>query len=172
MKTLVRFFIGLFLLVYSSQMYAQKQIGPALTYGTEIDRVGLVLNANIQINDTWELSPSFTFYFPKTYDFVTTKVSSNMFALDVDAHYLFQVSEFKLYPLGGLNFTYATSKISHGEPLLDDPLDTDSIVKIGLNLGGGASYPFSDRLTGFGEFKFTLNAFERISLTTGLLFNL
>ena len=172
MKPLLKLLITLFLLGYAGYLMAQKNVGPGLTYGTEIDRLGVVVNSNFELNENWEVSPSFTYYLPKTYDFVTSQITARLFSLEADVHYVFNVSKFRLYPLAGINFSYSSSKVRSSEPLIDDPLHSDGILDIGVNVGGGATYPFNDNITGFSELKFTISNYDRVSLYAGILFNL
>ena len=76
------------------------------------------------------------------------------FLIDADYHFFInpgQASRF--YPLAGLQFGFNS----------DD-------AKLGVNLGGGVNFMFTEKLAGFVEVKYVLWGFEGFALNAGLYF--
>lgn len=96
----VLFLVVCFLMLVGNT-YAQKgkqAIGFGLSYGTEIESVGLGLKYQYNITNPIRLEPSLNYFFE----------NNNVSMLDVNLnfHYLFPVaSKVKLYPLLGLTFS-------------------------------------------------------------------
>ena len=94
-------FLAVCFLMLVGNTYAQKgkqAIGFGLSYGTEIESVGLGLKYQYNITNPIRLEPSLNYFFE----------NDNVSMLDVNLnfHYLFPVaSKVKLYPLLGLTFS-------------------------------------------------------------------
>lgn len=89
---------------------------------------GLGIGITAGLFDKFELAPSFNYYFG----------DSKAFTIDADFHYDFGVtSKWNVYPIAGLVYFHAS--------------DFD---KLGINLGVGTEYYFTNNIAGFVEGKY------------------
>ena len=156
----------------STCSFAQKgeqKIGLNLSYGTEISNIGLGAKYQYGITDAIRLEGSFDYFFKKD--------NLSMWDINVNAHYLFPISEkFKVYPLVGLTYTnwkckldwessnedYSGAGLFSGENdhnfWADDSegSSSSSTGKFGVNLGGGIQYDINTKWTANFEVKYQL----------------
>lgn len=142
--------------------YAQKgekAVGVNLGYGTEISNLGIGAKFQYGITDAIRAEASFDYFLKK--DFVS------MWDVNVNAHYLFPVADkFKVYPLVGLTYTnwkLDGFDISYGDDNEDlgafndeYSVENSNTGKFGVNLGAGAEYSISPKLTASFEVKYQL----------------
>lgn len=78
--------------------------------------------------DKFEFSPSFNYYF----------TDNAFFHIDADFHYNIDLgSDFTFYPIVGATYYHAKD-----------------FNKLGVDLGAGVKYPFTEKITGFLEGKY------------------
>lgn len=109
-------------------------------YQTDFKRVMLGIQGRYHLTDHFRLAPDLMFFFPKD---KTTGLD-----VDVNAHYVFNLSEDRLalYPLAGFNLQNnfqgeRTVKGREGEVTLESKNSTN----FGFNVGGGLTYDLSSR---------------------------
>lgn len=136
--------------------FSQTEIGGGLVFGSDIEELGITLDGNFYISDQFSISPNLTFFFAED--------PVNFFTINADGRYNFEVgSETIVYPLGGLNLAFTS-------------IDTGgfggdtSNTELGINLGGGINYFFSDNLGILGELKFVVGDADQIVLTGGITY--
>jgi opacity protein-like surface antigen len=118
-------------------------------------------------------------YWSKSESAFGTEASVRDISLGARAVYEFPVSS-KLQPYmgGGLGLHFFHSEITMpdidlgGGMILPGFTAEDSATKLGIDLGGGASTPLSERTNLFGEFWYTAADIDQISLKAGLSFQL
>lgn len=133
------------------------RLGGGLVYGSEIDRMGIDLRGDYQLQSNLILVPDFQLFFRRN----SGNVRVNWNTINFDFHYLIGVAEnFYLYPLAGLNFTFYTVKIRDNR---------DTSTRIGLNLGGGAEYRFTEKIAGFIELKYVVSDADQTVASYGVL---
>lgn len=146
----------------------EKKIGGFLAYGTEIESLGIGINAEFPIASVSQLSiaPSFIFYFPKSDSFVKT----TLWELNANANYYFSKTEKTgFYGIGGLNYTSVKVKTDLSSLGFGEISGSDS--SIGLNLGAGANFIVGKSFVPFAELKYTIGDFDQLVLSGGLKFN-
>ena len=159
-----RIFLALIVMLASISSFAQvkgdKAVGVNLSYGTEISSIGIGVKGQYNITDVIRGEASFGYFLEKD--------GMKMWDINVNAHYLFPVAEkIKVYPLVG--FTYSNWRggwsIDDEETrewmkelgAEDDELgETSNMGRFGVNLGGGASYDLTDKLSLNFELKYQL----------------
>jgi outer membrane immunogenic protein len=158
MKVILRLLIVVFSIFAAEGLRAQDlRLGGGLVYGSEIDRMGIDLRGDYQLQSNLILVPDFQLFFNRN----SGNVRVYWNTINFDFHYLFSVAEnFYLYPLAGLNFTFYTVKIRDNR---------DTSARIGLNLGGGAEYRFSDKIAGFIELKYVVSDADQTVASYGVL---
>jgi hypothetical protein len=85
----------LFILVTTVSHAQFKNVGVGLAYGAEIEKPGILLNAQYFFSEKVALAPSFIFYFPETTEtsfFGTTiKARTIYWELNADVNYYFWI---------------------------------------------------------------------------------
>jgi len=115
--------------------------------------IGIGAKFQYNVTDPIRLDGSFTFFFPKKWDFLGASISATMWNLDFNGHYLFPVSDqFNVYPLAGLAFVGIGAK-SKGTIMGEKINSSASKTYVGVNLGGGVDFKLSDDLYLNGELK-------------------
>lgn len=145
---------------------AQIKVGGSLAYATEINGPGITVNGLYQINDQWEVAPSFTYFFKKDY--------VSWWSIDANAHYVFKNDDkIALYGLAGLELLGVKVDVpsySFGGYTVGGGSASDS--KFGLNIGAGGRLGFTDKICGFGEVKYSIVDNGYLCFNVGVLFSL
>ena len=129
-------------------------------YQTEFQRFGFQAQGRYAICPYLRIAPDVSFYFPK--DQIT--------GLDINLnfHYVLPLKRVTLYPLAGLSFQtnfYANSYLVENEGAMDIMNDTGS--HFAFNLGGGITYPLSDRCYLNAESKFMIGTKHNFTFGIG-----
>lgn len=163
------------------------KLGGGLTYGTgfhfnnesggfEADLHkspygGIFLKGIYELNLPFHISPSFTFFLPRTNKVnigsfpQSTRVSSMM--LDLNGHYVFNsLDRFEFYGLAGLNFTFAKIK------WLGTNSTSGTDNALGLNIGAGTYMKLTEQIDFCGEAKYILSKYNQFMVNVGVLINL
>ena len=107
----------------------KQAIGGNLSYGTEIESVGIGLKYQYNITDQIRIEPSMNYFFKND--------GLSMFDINANIHYLFPIaSNISLYPLAG--FTYTNWHLDLGKAGDYDVSGSDG--KFGVNLGGFCNF--------------------------------
>jgi len=144
-------------------------LGAKLAYGTEIENIGIGINAEFPIMEKLTISPSFIYYLPKDETFVKI----NWFEVNANANYYFvQDEEFDFYGLAGLNYTNVSVKYDgpYAGLILGNTSDSDG--RLGLNLGGGANWNLGGSITPFAEVKYVIIDGGQLVLAAGIRFKI
>jgi opacity protein-like surface antigen len=162
-------FIGM--LIYGQDVNAQFKLGITTTAGTDLSiddngeetiAFGVGVKGVYDITSSFSIAPGFTYFFPSVPD----DLDINMYVVDLDAHYnLVANDNFKLYALGGLNYSIVDVSVDAG----DFGSVSSSESEIGANFGAGIRS--GGDLQFFGDIKYN-TAFENINATVGILFNI
>jgi len=154
-KATIRIFliIGMIGFISTQDIFAQKRVGGGFSWGSEVDDVGININAEIFLKDNIAISPNFIYYF----------VGSNLtwWELNGDVHYYFQGGDTGVYGIGGLNITHFAFDI----PFLGISV-SDS--EFGLNLGAGYSFGLEGPIIPFGEVKYIISNLDQLVLSAGI----
>ena len=164
-----KLFFMLITLVITTSVFAQKDeksVGLNLLYGSEIKNIGIGAKFNYNVTDPIRVSPSFNYFLKKD--------GFSMWEINADIHYLFPIAEkLKVYPLTGLAFV--GTKFDYGD-LFDgwddfDVDDSSTSTNFGINLGGGVSYPLTDKLSIGAELKYSLiSDFDQLVLSANVTY--
>lgn len=149
----------------SVQAQEKTRIGGFLAYGTEIENLGIGVNAEFPIINNLTISPSIIYYFPKN----ESGVKTNWFELNANANYYFvNQATMSVYALGGLN--YSSVKVSFKETWLGNYSSSDG--RFGLNLGGGINFKVGGSIIPFAELKYVIIDGGQLVAGAGAKFNL
>jgi len=165
MKKLKHVALG-FAMLMGGLSYAQISVGGGIGYNDGVSAPGLVLKAEFNLMDNIDVSPSFSY-------FSGSKVSgykNNLVAIDVNGHYKIDLSDdLVVYPLGGLNYSSYENGFRQDNDLNIRVNDGNAL---GLNVGGGGQWVFSDSLRAFAEIKYTISNFSQVVFGGGVLLQL
>lgn len=148
--------------VYSQE---ETRIGGFLAYGTEIENLGIGVNAEFPIIENLTISPSFIYYFPKE----EFGVKLNWFEVNANANYYFVTNDnLGFYGLAGLN--YSSIKVSYDDSFFGSGSASDG--RIGLNLGAGANFELGGSIVPFAEVKYVIIDGGQLVIGAGVRFNI
>ncbi|TYB79392.1 outer membrane beta-barrel protein [Bizionia myxarmorum] len=150
------------------QTQAQIAIGGGLGYNEKISAPGVTVKAEFTITDDIAVSPGVSYFFGNSlYGF-----NQNTLAIDVNAHYFFEIieSKLKIYPLLGLNYSSYKSGASYYSFYYDTYEVSDNAF--GVNIGAGGRWKFSEKLSVYLEPKYVISEYEQIIINAGILFQL
>ncbi|MBF8149123.1 outer membrane beta-barrel protein [Winogradskyella sp. F6397] len=168
--TLKSLCLGVFIAVlapFVSNAQDQTKLGGYLAYGTEIENIGIGVNAEFPIADQLTIAPSFTYFLPK--DEFGVKV--NWFELNGNVNYYFvDSSNISVYGLGGLN--YSSVKVSYDDAVGFGGDFSASDGRFGLNLGGGANFEIGSNILPFAELKYVIIDGGQLVIAAGVKFNI
>lgn len=166
MKLKLIFFGILINLGFAFSVKAQDnfRIGAMIAYGSEVENIGIGVNAEIPIIENLTIAPSFIYYLPKD----EYGLKMNWFEANANANYYFVNQEnIGVYALGGLN--YSSIKVSFDDEWLGDYSASDG--RFGLNLGGGINFNLG-AVTPFAELKYVIIDGGQFVAGAGVKFNL
>lgn len=157
-KTLLTSVIAALMALCATTSQAQENkfsLGGGIAYATEMKSTGIFARGIYQFNPKWDGAFSGTYYLEE---------GLTLLGFDADAHYAFYNNEENLsvYTLFGLNLLTLSSEY----------FDTTS--SLGINLGVGLRYQFTEKLALVPEFKYILGTEEGGSyfgLSVGLFFS-
>jgi len=150
-------------------LIAQREtsVGGQLVYGTELKAAGLGIIAEFNLGDKITLSPSFSFYFPKSETFF----KQSAWELNGNINYYFiEEDGLGFYGLGGLNYTSISVKSDLSGLGFGEVKTTDG--RVGLNLGAGANFDIGKKILPFGELKYIISDFDRLVIAAGIKYKL
>lgn len=132
--------------------YGQARVGGGLSYGTEIEEMGLNITGEFFLKDKIALTPEINYFF--------TDNDFTFWTFNADVHYYFnKSSQASFYGLAGLNF----ANISNGN---------NSNSELGLNLGVGVNFEIGKSFTPFTQFKLVTGDADQAVLSFGLRFDI
>lgn len=168
-KNKIAFLTCATMLLFGLQAHAQISIGGGIGYNGEISGPGITGKAEFGITEEIAISPGITYFFgSKLYGY-----NRNLLAVDVNALYFFEIIESKLqiYPLLGVNYSnYKTGVSSYYGYYYGSSKVSDNAF--GANIGAGAKYSFSEKLSVYLEPKYVASEFDQVVVNAGILFQL
>ena len=153
------------MLLFSIPMQSQISVGGGLGYNRKIAGPGVTLKAEFHITKEIAVSPDASYFFGRRIG----SYRSSAFAVNCNAHYFFDVidSKLKIYPLLGLNYTTYKSAITFFS-VYNEVNDN----AIGGNLGAGARWAFSEKLSAYLEPKYIIGDYNQVVINAGVLLKL
>ncbi len=135
--------------------------GGGLVYGTWTEQAGINIRGDFRLYEVWCIIPGINFYFAEKYDNYKF-VYRDYF---IDGHYLFGLNDqVNVYPLAGINISTFAIK--------DEILGDDSDAEVGLNIGGGIEYFFTEKVAGFFEIKYTIAKTDQAIFGLGAVYKI
>ncbi|MEZ4700101.1 MAG: hypothetical protein R2834_07205 [Rhodothermales bacterium] len=155
-----------FLAIRPMAAQAQLQVGAGLAFGTEIEKIGLQLNANLPVAQEGKIRGAADVIFFLKDDFGSG--STRLWTINLNGHYIFMTTEeFLVYALGGINIANYTIKSDFDIPEIPGFGFDASSTELGLNVGAGGEYgmPFGNL---YGEVKYVLSDFDQLVISAGI----
>lgn len=137
-----------------------SNVGLMLGYGSEIERVGIGVVGEFSIMNNLSISPSFLFYFPEKYYYITR----NMWEVNGNVNYYFlSLDQMGAYGLAGINYSHLSAK---GDYMGISSSDGEG--KIGANIGGGFKFHLSEKFAPFAEVKYVISDYDQVVAMIGM----
>ncbi|MCE7925980.1 MAG: hypothetical protein DYG98_23265 [Haliscomenobacteraceae bacterium CHB4] len=138
---------------------AQLSVGGGISYGSEVEAVGIQPRVIYTISGPWRAAADFNFY-------LDGKEKVTYWDLNLNGHYAFHEGDaVTAYALAGLNFFHAEVDTGSSLPGFEDVSDTET----GLNIGAGVQLPLG-RLSGLLEARYVLGDYDQLVLSACVLF--
>ncbi|MBJ2173988.1 outer membrane beta-barrel protein [Aureibaculum sp. A20] len=172
MKIIKKLVLTIALIGSISSVSAQFSVGGGLGYNDKINAPGLVVKAEVEIMENIAISPSISYFSGSAARLSGSDYKNNLFAVDVNGHYKIEImmDELDVYPLAGLN--YSSYKNGANVYFDESGFSQSTGNALGLNIGGGGRWSFSDQLSVFAELKYTISDFSQVVLGAGILYEL
>lgn len=168
MKPKLIFTAALFFLgnLFAGSAQTDTRLGAMVAYGTEIENIGIGVNAEFPILENLTIAPGFIYYLPKD----ESGVSMNWWELNGNAHYYLLDSEsLSFYGLGGINYSSVKVDFDGGSGFGDM---SASDGRVGLNLGAGANFSIGSNIVPFAEAKYVIIDGAQLVLGAGVRFGI
>jgi len=174
----------LILLLITTLTMAQIKIGGKLSYGSEIESLGIGAKAMYEISENISLSGELNYFFGSNttasnsfmgQNIGSSEVDTNLITLNTDLHYNFDIpnlNELNLYGIGGLNFSFYGTEVTSDNSFTGSTSTDNNETFIGLNLGFGGSYPISNNLDLISELKYIISDLDQIVFSAGIVYSL
>ena len=150
--------VALFSLSAAAQEEGDFAVGAQVTYGFDMEQLGLGVKAQYNFTDPIRGEAQFNYY-PKK-DYVTC------WDIQANVHYLFDVADqFKVYPLVGIGYLHAKASA--------DILGYEVSASDGdlfFNAGGGVQYNLTDNFAIGGELKYQFKDGGQFCLSAGVIY--
>jgi len=169
MKSIPFLLSTLAFVVFTTISYSQNEtkIGALLGYGTEIENIGIGVDAEFPVMEKLTISPSFIYYLPKD----EFGVNINWFEFNADANYYFLTEDnLDIYGIGGLNYSSVSIDYDGTSIFGEDRSVNDG--RFGLNIGGGANFNIGSGITPFAELKYVVIDGGQLVIAAGVKFNI
>ena len=141
------------LAMFGASSLSALELGVGFKYGSEIEELGLQVNAVFPITKALRVAPDIAYYFVEG---DTTYMTFNL-----NLQYCFLAKDaIAVYGLAGLQLAYMDN----------DFFGSDSAL--GLNLGAGVQYNFTAKVGLFVEAKYTISDWDQFALAFGVRFKL
>ncbi len=167
MNTIKKIALAITLIASISTINAQLSVGVGAGFNEGIDAPGLIVKGEFEIMEDIVISPSVSYFNGST----ISGYKNNLLAFDVNGQYIIEImtDELKVYPLAGLNYSSYKNGFKQNNLL---ELSGNTGNALGLNVGGGGRWYFSDQLSAFVELKYTVSNLSQVVLGGGILFEL
>jgi hypothetical protein len=132
--------------------------------------VAISLKAIYKISVPFNVSPSFTFFFPHVTKVSKSKQTISSMTFDLNGHFVLNPPDrIEFYGLAGLDILFASNKYSP-EGL---PASKESDNAPGLNLGVGTYIKITEKCSIYGEGKYVFNnKYNQFMVNAGILLNI
>ena len=137
-----------------------QSVGVHLSYGTEIENVGLGIKYQYNLTNAIRFEPSMEYFFKKN--------NVDMYDINMNVHYIFPIqNQVRVYPLAGLTYTHWSLDMGEIEGI--DVNANKS--KFGANLGGGIEFDIANNWMVNFEAKYQLiSDFDQAVFNIGLAY--
>ncbi|MDT0677176.1 outer membrane beta-barrel protein [Autumnicola musiva] len=153
--------------ILTSSAQNETRLGAMLAYGTEIENLGVGVNAELPIMENLSISPGFIYYFPKN----EAGIDLRWWEINGNANYYFVNNDnLGLYGLGGLNYSHV--KVDYDGNSFGGSSMGVSDGRFGLNLGAGANFSIGSSIIPFAEAKYVIIDGGQLVIGAGVKFNL
>ena len=152
-KFIITVCLSFFGIAALAQTQGEVTIGAHLKYGSEIESLGLGLEAQYGFTDLIRGDGSWSYFFQKK--------GVSMHEFNANLHYLVDLGvndKLLVYPLAGLN--YSITKVQ-----------SSTNGELGINVGGGFQYALTNEYSLKGEVKYVIGDADQVVLSIGVIYH-
>lgn len=177
-KVMKKILVSLFLCLFGLTGFAQSKgdmsagvhigIAPIAEKGAKFTNFGIGALYRYNITNPIRLEADLEYWFKNK--------GVSVFDITANVHYLFHFDKLCLYPLAGIGYGSANSSYSvtipdsEGKPVTMK--DSNSAGRFIFNLGAGAEYPITEKITAGLEIKYQyMKDFSRWPITIGATYH-
>ncbi|TVQ05597.1 MAG: hypothetical protein EA359_02770 [Balneolaceae bacterium] len=151
--------------VFSSSAIAQISIGGGLTYGTDIEDIGIQVGGTYELNENMRLGADIVYWLIGSDSFFGETISYTFLEVNANFNYIFyNENDLIVYGLGTLGIHYAKVSFDFGDELFSG---SGSDTELGLGIGAGLEYNLGGVKLYF-EPRFFLSGFDQLQLAAGV----
>lgn len=146
--------------------FAQFSVAGGLSFGTEIENLGLFARGAYDITDQIRGNATLNFFFGESAgESGIAEVKTSLWTINLDGHYLFLEDNVNVYGLAGINLSNVRVKFEDGTGIIGDFTETNT--EFGLNVGGGVEFPL-ETIRPFAEVKYVISDFDQLVIMAGV----
>jgi len=176
--------ITLILLIITTVANAQLKVGGKLSYGSEIESLGIGAKAIYKLNENFSLSGELNYFFGITttttnifmgQNFSSSIVGTDLVTLNTDLHYKINISnlnDLRFYGIGGSNFSFYGTEVTAHNSITGSTSTDNNETFIGLNLGLGGVFSITNKLDLISELKYVISNLNQIVFSAGAVYSL
>jgi len=162
-----KFIIATLILFYTLSSQAQMAIGGGIGYNQKVSSVGLTVKGEFNITEQIAITPNVSYFFGSS-RFIG--YNQSLLGIDVNATYAFNIIEkLKIYPIVGANFSSYKTRDTF---LFIADEDVENETAFGANIGAGAQWQFTEKLSVYLEPKYVASNYSQIIVNAGVLLKL
>ena len=151
---------------FSLQAQGEINVGAGLSYGSQVEELGVFFRGEYGINETWRGATSFNYFFWE--DLPT--VDFNWSTLNFDGHYILVDDEtFQFYGLAGLNIAFLNLGFISPSPGVTQ---VNKSTEFGFNGGLGGRLNISENFAALLEVKVVLGDAEQFVPLLGVIYTI
>ena len=163
--------------LFSINSFGQTKLFSGVTYGSEVEALGITVGAEYFVSDKISIAPDFIYYFTNKESQVIggseIEVKTKLWEINGNVHYYFvDNSSIGFYGLGGLNYSHVSVDFKQTDVdsgTVEAQFDM-SDGEVGVNLGVGANFPISRKLTPYAELKYVAASTDQLVIGGGVKF--
>lgn len=147
----------------SAQNSGGLTFGGGITYGFELEEVGIQATGTYAIHDNIRIGTDFIYWISDDDNAFGASISSTLFEINVNLHYLFyNNNNLIIYAIGSIGMHQANVSFDVPEVGSDSVSDTE----LGLAFGGGAEYDLGPIIF-YLEPRFFISGFDQLAISAG-----
>ncbi|NRB63160.1 MAG: outer membrane beta-barrel protein [Saprospiraceae bacterium] len=146
--------------------FAQISISGGLSYGLEIEKLGIFARGSYDITDQLRGNATLNFFLGESAGVEgLAAIKTSLWAINLDGHYfLLDQDNFSVYALAGLNIASVRVKFEDNTGFIGN--FNSSTTDLGINIGAGIELPL-EKVFPFAELKYVVGGYDQLTIMLG-----